>query len=285
MSGCAEYGASVTEPLPHPATGALFSSPAEVGAGWPGEVAAPETPVARTAAQVRRLAGACASLDAVDAAVQVCRACPRLVAWREDVAATKRAAFSGEPYWGRPASGIGPADARGLIVGLAPAANGANRTGRLFTGDASGDWLFASLHRVGLANQPTSTHAADGLEVSVRISCPVHCAPPANKPSPAELAACQPWLERELQLLEPTLQAVVALGAIAWQRVLKTADAVGWDVPRPAPKFGHGAEAALRNRSGHPVRLIGCYHVSQRNTSTGLLTEAMLDTQLAKLMR
>ena len=189
----------------------------EPGTGWPGDLAdrrrrSPDSP-----ADVVRLTENVPSLERLDARVSVCRACPRLVAWREEVAQTKRAAFAGERYWGRPITGWGPPRARIAIVGLAPAAHGGNRTGRVFTGDRSGDWLFAALHRAGLARQPTSDRAGDGQRlIDVRMLAAVRCAPPANKPTPEERDACRPWLERELRFLRPTLRVVVALGGFAW---------------------------------------------------------------------
>ena len=211
-------------------------------------------------------------LEELDDAVTRCRACPRLVAWRETVAAEKRAAYRDQEYWGRPVPGFGPADAALAIVGLAPAAHGGNRTGRIFTGDRSGDVLFAALHAVGLANQPIATHRGDGLRLyRTRITAPVHCAPPANKPTPAERDACRPWLIQELQLLRPTLRAVVVLGAFGWQALLPALSAAGWSVPMPRPRFGHGVEIPLEG-----LHLLGCYHVSQQNTFTGRLTPAML---------
>jgi uracil-DNA glycosylase len=211
-------------------------------------------------------------LSTLDEELSDCRACPRLVAWREQVAAEKRAAFRDQTYWGRPVPGWGPADAALAIVGLAPAAHGGNRTGRIFTGDRSGDVLYAALHAVGLASQPTSTHRGDGLALyHTRITAPVHCVPPANKPTPAERDTCRPWLVRELQLLRPTLRAVVVLGGFAWQALLPALSAAGWPVPAPRPRFGHGAEVALDG-----LHLLGCYHVSQQNTFTGRLTPAML---------
>ncbi len=238
-------------------------------------------PVARSAAGVARLA-ARASLDEVDARVSVCRACPRLVEWREQVAREKRAAYAGETYWGRPIPGWGSTDPRVLIVGLAPAAHGANRTGRIFTGDRSGDWLFASLHRVGLANQPTSTHLGDGLELfGTRIVAAVRCAPPLNKPTPAERDTCAPWIERETSLLLPGLRAVVCLGAFGWDAALRSLAAAGVAVPRPRPRFGHGAELPLVTPYGD-ITVLGCFHPSQQNTFTGRLTETMLDDVLGR---
>ena len=184
------------ERLPHPVTGALFASPVPAGSGWPGDPASAATPVAQDAQDVESLA-ASADLPGLDAAVSVCRACPRLVTWREDVAATKRASFAGEPYWGRPIFGWGAARPAVLDLGLAPAANGGNRTGRIFTGDRSGDWLFASLHRVGLAARETSVHAGDGQRLlGTRMVAAVRCAPPDNRPTVAERDTCAPWPKR-----------------------------------------------------------------------------------------
>jgi uracil-DNA glycosylase family 4 len=226
--------------------------------------------------------GAPAALAALDAEIADCRACPRLVAWREQVAREKRAAFRDWTYWGRPVPGFGPADARLLLVGLAPAAHGANRTGRMFTGDRSGDVLFAALHAVGLASQPHAVHAGDGLELfGVRIVAPVRCAPPENKPTPAERDTCRPFLERELALLGDA-RAVVVLGAFGWQALLPVL-AAGWVVPRPRPVFGHGAHVVLEPRDERePLQLFGCYHVSQQNTFTGRLTPAMLEEVLSR---
>jgi len=232
-------------------------------------------PAATDADDVRALAAAAVDLGELDADVAQCRACDRLVEWRERVAAEKRAAFAGQTYWGRPAPGFGPSDARILVLGLAPAAHGANRTGRVFTGDRSGDWLYAALHRAGLANQPTAVSVDDGLElIDVRIAAAVRCAPPANKPTPAERDTCAPWLTRELQLLAPTLKVIVALGAFAWTAFWPVVGALGGLAPRPRPRFGHGASVAV---PGTGVTLLGCYHVSQQNTFTGVLTEPMLD--------
>lgn len=270
--------------LPHPGTDRPFPSPVPAGSDWPGDPSAAHTPQARTAAQVTRLAAGASSLEQLDAAVSVCRACPRLVQWREQVAHDKRAAYADQPYWGRPAPGWGDPAAHALIVGLAPAAHGANRTGRIFTGDRSGDWLYAALHRAGFASQPTSVHAGDGLALTgVRITAPVHCAPPQNLPTTKEKATCAPWLDREIQLLSSQLVSILVLGGIAWTETLRAARRLGWTVPRPTPRFGHGAEALLEMPNGRAVRLIGCYHVSQQNTFTGRLTEEMLDAVLASL--
>ncbi|TYL46063.1 uracil-DNA glycosylase [Nocardioides sp. BGMRC 2183] len=267
--------------LPHPATGEWFPSPVPPGTGWPGDPATAETPVARTATQVRRLAGD-VDLDQLDARVSVCRACPRLVRWREEVARTKRASYAEEPYWGRPVPGLGSPTPRILVVGLAPAANGANRTGRLFTGDRSGDWLFASLHRVGLADQGTSVDAADGLSlVDTRMVAAVRCAPPQNKPTTAERDTCAPWIEAELRLLADHARVVVALGGFGWDATLRSYAGHGWQAPRPKPRFGHGVETTLTG-ADRSIVLIGCYHPSQQNTFTGRLTEPMLDEVFAR---
>ncbi|GAA4819412.1 uracil-DNA glycosylase family protein [Actinomycetospora corticicola] len=225
-------------------------------------------------------------LAVLDREISDCRACPRLVEWRERVAREKRAAFRDQTYWGRPVPGFGPADARLAIVGLAPAAHGANRTGRMFTGDRSGDVLYAALHAVGLASQPTATWPGDGLELDgVRIVAPVRCAPPENKPTPAERDTCRPFLERELALLTG-VRAVVVLGGFGWQALLPVLDE-GWVVPRPRPRFGHAVrvELASRRPDRDPLQLFGCYHVSQQNTFTGRLTPAMLEEVLAGAAR
>ncbi|MBF6353273.1 uracil-DNA glycosylase [Nocardia higoensis] len=224
------------------------------------------------------------TVPALDEALTRCRACPRLVQWRELVARTKRAAFQDETYWGRPVAGFGPDDARMLIVGLAPAAHGGNRTGRMFTGDRSGDVLFAALHAVGLATLPVAVHAEDGMRLlGVRMTAPVHCAPPENKPTVTERDRCRGWLEAELDLLAPTARSVVVLGAFGWQALLPALAGAGWAVPRPRPKFGHGLRVRLEPaRSDRaPLELFGCYHVSQHNTFTGRLTPAMLEDILA----
>jgi uracil-DNA glycosylase family 4 len=227
-----------------------------------------------------------AGLTDLDHRIAGCRACPRLVAWREEVARVKRAAFADWTYWGRPVPGFGPADARLLILGLAPAAHGGNRTGRMFTGDRSGDVLYRALYDVGLASQPEAVTVDDGLELyGVRITSPVHCAPPENKPTPTERDTCRAWLVQELRLLRPTVRAVVVLGAFGWQAALPAFVEAGWTVPRPRPAFAHGVRVALAPAESPtaaasdvaaPLDLFGCFHVSQRNTFTGRLTPEML---------
>lgn len=216
--------------------------------------------------------GAADSVAALARQVVDCRLCPRLVAHRERVAREKRAAFSNWDYWGRPLPGFGDPRARLVVVGLAPAAHGGNRTGRMFTGDRSGEWLFRALHRAGFASQPTSVARNDGLRLrDCYVTAAVRCAPPDNKPTAREFAACQPFLERELELLTRA-RVAVALGRMAHDAFLRAAEAGGVKVGRPKPPFGHGAVARVG-----PWTLVSCYHPSQRNTQTGLLTEAMLD--------
>jgi uracil-DNA glycosylase family 4 len=208
------------------------------------------------------------ALERLEAEIIECRRCPRLVEWREKVAREKRAAFADEEYWGRPVPGFGDPDARIYVLGLAPAAHGGNRTGRVFTGDRSGDWLFASMHRTGLANQPNSTHPADGLRLQgAFIGAAVRCAPPANKPLPVERDNCLPYAAEELELLE-NVRAIVCLGAFAWDAACRIYGV------RPRPRFGHGAEYELPDGR----TLLGCFHPSQQNTFTGKLTEVMMDT-------
>jgi uracil-DNA glycosylase family 4 len=206
-----------------------------------------------------------------------CRRCPRLVAWREQVAREKRAAFADQDYWGRPVPGFGDPDARVYILGLAPAAHGGNRTGRMFTGDRSGDWLFAALHASGFANQPTSVGRDDGLELhDCFLAASVRCAPPANRPTPAERDSCLPWAQGELNLLAH-VRVVVCLGGFAWDAALRLRADLGEPVPRPKPRFGHGAE--LR---GERLVLLGCFHPSQQNTFTGRLTVGMMEAVFAR---
>ena len=239
----------------------------------------PVTQIARTPEEVVALAQSSPDLGTLDERSTMCRACPRLVEWRENVARTKRAAFATQEYWGRPVSGFGPTTATIGILGLAPAAHGGNRTGRIFTGDRSGDVLFAALHRAGLANQPDSVWRDDGLTLyHTRVFPSVRCAPPANKPTTAERDTCAGWLRRELELLRPTLRVIVVLGAFGWNAFWPVANAVGVTPPRPRPAFGHGVE--WRGETG-PI-LLGCYHVSQQNTFTGKLTPQMLDAVLRR---
>jgi uracil-DNA glycosylase family 4 len=209
-----------------------------------------------------------------------CRRCPRLVAWREEAARERRAAFSDQEYWGRPLPGFGDPLARVLVLGLAPAAHGANRTGRMFTGDRSGDFLFAALSRAGFASQPVSTARDDGLVLTdIWITAAVRCAPPANRPTPAERDMCLSFGARELELLA-NVGVVLCLGAFAWDaalRLMATLAGPGQALPTPRPRFGHGAELG-----GGPYRLIGCYHPSQQNTFTGRLTEPMIDSVLQR---
>lgn len=214
-------------------------------------------------------------LGELDAEIEQCRACPRLVAWREHVAQVKRPAFASHTYWGHPVPGFGDAHPKLLVVGLAPAAHGANRTGRVFTGDRSGDWLFAALYRAGYAGQPASSSVDDGQSLTgARVTAAVRCAPPQNKPTTQERDNCQPFLAREIALTEPVV--IMALGGFAWNSILRTLFQMRYPVPRPRPKFGHGAQAMVGE-----VTLLGCYHPSQQNTFTGRLTESMLDDVLA----
>lgn len=267
----------------HPVTRQEFESPVPAGSGWPSDPATANTPAARTPDEVAGLAAEAKSVGELAALTSVCRACPRLVEWREDVARVGRRAFEREPYWGRPVPSFGAEEPRVVVIGLAPSAHGGNRTGRQFTGDPSGDWLYAALHRAGFANQPTSTSAADGLKLEdVRLVPAVHCAPPQNKPNIFERDTCGIWMRRELELLAPRVEVLFALGAFAWGSALRAVRGLGWQVPKPQPKFGHGAESVLHTPDGRAVTLLGSYHVSQRNTQTGALTEEMLDAVLAR---
>ncbi|HSS05012.1 MAG TPA: uracil-DNA glycosylase [Solirubrobacterales bacterium] len=218
-----------------------------------------------------------APLERLAADVHACRRCPRLVAWREASAAEPPRRFRGEDYWARPVAGFGDPTARLAIVGLAPAAHGANRTGRMFTGDRSGDWLYAALYRAGYATQPESVHSEDGLRLrDAYVTAVVRCAPPANRPTPDERDNCLPYLTTELDLLTHC-RTIVALGAFAWDGTLRALRELGGQTPRPKPRFGHGSEAEVGD-----WRLLGCYHPSQQNTFTGRLTEPMLDRIFAR---
>jgi uracil-DNA glycosylase family 4 len=263
------------------ATSGVIARP---GTGWPGDPADPGTPVAATAAAVRQLAESAGSLPELEARQSVCRACPRLVEWREDVAVTRRKSFRDERYWGRPVPGWGDPEPSILIVGLAPAAHGGNRTGRVFTGDRSGDFIFSSLYRCGLAAQPTSVSADDGQRlIGARVAAVVRCAPPANKPAPQERDTCAPWLTADVRLIAPSLRVIVCLGGFAWQALWQPLADAGYPAPKPRPAFGHGAEAELGRADGGPaVLLLGSYHPSQQNTFTGRLTHEMLDAIFAR---
>ena len=220
------------------------------------------------------------SIELLDKAIVKCHKCPRLVEWREEVAVTKRKSYENEKYWGKPVPGFGSHKPKMLIVGLAPGAHGANRTGRIFTGDSSGDWLYGSLHRIGIAKIATSTSRDDGQELrDIRISMAVRCAPPGNKPTTEERDACAPYFENELQLIAPTVRSFVALGNFGWQVLIKSLKAHGHKVP--AAKFGHGVTIKY-SHNGTNYLIIGSYHPSQQNTFTGKLTKPMLDSVLKK---
>ncbi|MEW2357317.1 uracil-DNA glycosylase [Spirillospora sp. NPDC029432] len=253
------------------------------GTGWPEDPATPATPVARGPQEVVDLARDAPGLADLCARQSVCRACDRLVEWRERVAVERRRAFADEDYWGRPVAGWGEPQPKIMIVGLAPAAHGGNRTGRIFTGDRSGDWLFASLHRVGLAARPTSVRAGDGQRlIGARMAAAVRCAPPANKPTPAERTTCLPWLAREIADVSPYVRCVVTLGGFAWQAAWPALKQAGYGLPRPRPPFGHAAELEITSPAGTKVTMLGCYHPSQQNTFTGRVTERMLDDLFTK---
>ena len=261
----------------------MVAGPVAPGTGWPGDPATAATPVADSAEQVRELASGAASLAELTARQSVCRACPRLVAWREEVAALRRKSFAAEQYWGRPIAGWGDPAPSVLIVGLAPAAHGGNRTGRVFTGDRSGDFLFASLYRCGLAAQPTSVRAGDGQRlIGARMVAAVRCAPPENKPTPGERDTCAPWLAAELRMVAASMRVIVCLGGFAWQALWPVLGGAGYVLPRPRPAFAHGAEVELRATGRAAILLLGCYHPSQQNTFTGRVTGEMLDAIFAR---
>jgi uracil-DNA glycosylase family 4 len=223
------------------------------------------------------------SLPLLDKEIVGCHKCPRLVQWREEVAVIKRKSYENEKYWGKPVPGFGPADARIVIVGLAPGAHGANRTGRIFTGDSSGDWLYKALHKNGLATIPTSTSADDGQKlINTRITCAVRCAPPDNKPSTEEKIECSDYLINEFELLMPTARTFVALGSFAWSAIIKSLRALDHQISTPTPKFGHGESFTWVVPDGIKRLVIGSYHPSQQNTFTGKLTEPMLNSVLKK---
>ena len=218
------------------------------------------------------------SIAALDKAITACTLCPRLVSWRNEVAITKRKSYADHDYWGKPVTGFGDSKAEIIIVGLAPGAHGANRTGRIFTGDSSGDFLFSSLHRTGLAKIPISESRKDGQELyGVRILCAVRCAPPDNKPSTEEKATCAPFMADEIELLMPTTKVFVALGNFAWTGLISQLVSMGFSVPSPRPKFGHNAIFEAISKEGRSVKVIGSYHPSQQNTFTKKLTPPMLD--------
>jgi uracil-DNA glycosylase family 4 len=275
---------AVSERLPHPVLGGRFASPVEPGFGWPDDLATQATAVAEDAVDVNRLADdPAASFADLTARISVCRACPRLVDWRETVAREKRRSFAAEPYWGRPVPGWGSDRPRVLIVGLAPAAHGGNRTGRMFTGDRSGLWLYGAMHRVGLAATDGSEHAGDGQRlIGTRIVAAVRCAPPDNRPTTVERDTCAPWLRAELALALRTARAVVALGSYGFDAFLRGVRALDGRVPSPRPRFTHGAEAAIETADGRSVVVLASFHPSQQNTFTGRLTEDMLDAVLAR---
>lgn len=223
------------------------------------------------------------SLKLLDQKIVACRRCPRLVQWREEVAVVKRKSYENEKYWGKPVPGFGPDNARVIIVGLAPGAHGANRTGRIFTGDSSGDWLYKALHKNGLATIPTSTSANDGQTlIDTRITCAVRCAPPDNKPSTEEKVECSDYLINEIELLMPTARVFLALGSFAWSATIKTLRAMDHQISTPTPKFGHGESFTWISPDGIKRMVLGSYHPSQQNTFTGKLTEPMLNAVIKK---
>ena len=243
---------------------------------WPGQLPT----------NVKKVAQSKRTLLSLDSEIINCDACPRLLTWRKEISQVKRKSYQDQKYWGKPVTGFGPSDAALLIVGLAPGAHGANRTGRIFTGDSSGDWLYRSLFRNGLAKIESSTSRDDGQElINTRITCAVRCAPPENKPLPDEITKCSPWLLREFQLLFPSTRAYLALGNIAWRATLSTLIDQGEELPRKRPKFGHGAGFKFRGSDGNIRLVIGSYHPSQQNTFTGKLTQNQLDSVVRKAGR
>jgi len=226
------------------------------------------------------------SLPVLDKAITKCTLCPRLVDWREEVAFTKRKAYENEKYWGKPVPGFGPADAKIIVLGLAPGAHGANRTGRVFTGDQSGDWLYRALHKAKLAKIPTSSSKIDGQElIDTRILCAVRCAPPDNKPTTEEKATCSPFFTNEIELLMPSAKTFLALGNLAWTQIYSTLTEMGETLPKPRPKFGHGSSFSFVGNDGVKRLIIGSYHPSQQNTFTGKLTKKMLDDVMKKCVK
>lgn len=226
------------------------------------------------------------SLKLLDQKVIECDACPRLVQWRNEVAQSKRRSYIDEDYWGKPVTGFGPKDAKIFVLGLAPGAHGANRTGRIFTGDSSGDWLYRSLYNNGLAKIPTSTSIKDGQELfDTRVVCAVRCVPPGNKPTAEEFHKCQPWLTREVELLMPSTRSYLALGALAWSSIIAVLAELGEEMPRNRPKFSHGASFKFQGRDGNTRLVVGSYHPSQQNTFTGKLTASQLDSVVKKAGR
>lgn len=273
--------ASHPTPLPHPITGDLFDSPVPPGTGWPGDPATSNTPVCHTAEDIAARADQARShgdLTELEAAISVCSVCDRLVDWRQSLAVHKRAAFADQPYWSRPVPSFGNPDARRVIVGLAPSAHGSNRTGRNFTGDPAGRWLYRALYKAGACTREESIAAGDGMEITAaRVVPPVHCAPPHNKPTTEEKATCRTWFSTELSMIRPV--AILALGQIGWTSVFQAGAALGWEGISPRPKFGHNVTATVTTGWG-PLTVVGCYHPSQRNTSTKLLTEPKLDAAM-----
>ena len=246
---------------------------------WPGLL--PNKSVKRETVSKRK-----ATLTLIDKRVIKCQACPRLVKWRQEVAITKRKSYQDEKYWGKPVPGFGDSSAKVLVIGLAPGAHGANRTGRIFTGDSSGDWLYRALHGSGLAKLPISKSLEDGQKlIDTRITCAVHCAPPDNKPSSVEIERCSDWLNQELIALFGSTRSFLALGSIAWKATIRALLEIGEELPRKRPKFSHGASFKFQGSDGNTRLVIGSYHPSQQNTFTGKLTRSQLDSVVRKAGR